>query len=357
MGILGLIFTLIASLALHDQAQMPGAFKVMMIVIYGFVLCLSGFGIATSVGLFRLRNWARISTIVWGSFLVLTAGSSILGLAVMPEMPNTPNTPDVGQMMFTVRVIGGCFWALVAAVGVWWIILFTRKGIRERFTNPQLAALAVPQYAVPAGVAPPPMPGYENAPPVALPPVTLPPVPPAKKKESAPVAIIIIACLLLLGVPSLLMLPFMPMPVMMFGHLFHGVWAKLGMVVYAGVTAAAAIGLLRLKPWAYYLTLAIQIFGVANMIVTVLDPDLTEKMKEFMVYTPKYPGVDVPDMSSMMAPIIRISMLAGGIFVVVVLVVLLYYRRPFMDAAQRAAAGKIAAAAPASGTSEEPPQQ
>ena len=60
-----------------------------------FLLCLSAFGIATGIGLILLKNWARISVLIWGGFSVFfgVMGIPIILFTSFPTIPSAPNLP------------------------------------------------------------------------------------------------------------------------------------------------------------------------------------------------------------------------------------------------------------------------
>jgi len=99
------------------------------------LVILSAFTIA---GLFRMKIWARYSITLLGllDFLVfglMTVGVLIgrvkSGMASMP-IPNNPNL-TLGEFMLGLAA----FYAMLALVGVWWMIYFTAKPVRLAFAE------------------------------------------------------------------------------------------------------------------------------------------------------------------------------------------------------------------------------
>src|SRR6266446_138377 len=92
VAILGSIFTLlfavmgISSLFIETQPQPPNSPQFVIVGAAMFTV-FAGIGIWTSVGIFRLRSWARTSILVFAGFL---GASSILGLLATMAMQTPP---------------------------------------------------------------------------------------------------------------------------------------------------------------------------------------------------------------------------------------------------------------------------
>src|ERR1700760_5058873 len=73
VALLGLVslFGLVAQVAV--QPAQPAAVRVMQLIGVVVFLALSAWGVSTGIGLIRLRNWARISQLIF-SVLLLFAG-------------------------------------------------------------------------------------------------------------------------------------------------------------------------------------------------------------------------------------------------------------------------------------------
>jgi hypothetical protein len=75
------------------NAQMrPGIRALSLAMLFIFMAC-AAFGIVTGVGLLRLKNWARISALVWSGITVFFAGFALLLSLIIP-MPPPRNAPD-----------------------------------------------------------------------------------------------------------------------------------------------------------------------------------------------------------------------------------------------------------------------
>ena len=70
-----------------------------MYALCGFFIALAVWGILTSVGLFRLRRWARYSILIIGGALTLIGLISLLVTLVMLFVPmNLASGPDASQV-------------------------------------------------------------------------------------------------------------------------------------------------------------------------------------------------------------------------------------------------------------------
>ncbi len=115
----------------------PGVFLILMVVCSIFYAMLAAWGISTSIGLFRLKNWARISIIIFS--VLLTLMSTISGLmALTIPLPPTAGTPVDPNAMLIFRMVMGIFWAVQMGIGIWWLVFFTRAKVKAQFVPPAL---------------------------------------------------------------------------------------------------------------------------------------------------------------------------------------------------------------------------
>src|SRR5467141_1459569 len=137
VAILGSIFTLllaafsVASLFIATTQPQPPNSPQFVIVGAAILTAFAGVGIWTSVGIFRLRSWARTSILVFAGFL---AASSILGLLATMAVP-TPPAMTAGTEQLFHRVILVMF-GLPLAIAVWWLIQFNTPSTKAAFASP-----------------------------------------------------------------------------------------------------------------------------------------------------------------------------------------------------------------------------
>ena len=94
-------------------------------VLVGVPLFISGLGISSSVGLLRLRNWARTMMLWFASVPV-----SICALIAMLDRLRGPSAGlDISP--FIVRLL----LVLLAAVSIWWFDLLTRTDVKAQFCS------------------------------------------------------------------------------------------------------------------------------------------------------------------------------------------------------------------------------
>lgn len=95
------------------------------------VLALSAVAaVATAVGLWRLRHWSRIAILVIAGSVVAFCAASMLVVLALPMRdllgPDAGRAQAVRSVMLTVYAIPG-------AVGVWWLVQFTRASMKGLF--------------------------------------------------------------------------------------------------------------------------------------------------------------------------------------------------------------------------------
>jgi hypothetical protein len=89
-------------------------------------------GICAGIGVFRHRNWARISMVVFGGLLAFFGGTGALAMVLVPF----PMDPAVDQHVATVaRASIVAVYLALTAVGVWWLVLFNRQSGKRYFAE------------------------------------------------------------------------------------------------------------------------------------------------------------------------------------------------------------------------------
>src|SRR5580692_10039137 len=131
-----------------DAPPMQQGLRAMSAAVLLFMLALAVFGIFVGIGILRRRNWARITILVWAGFMTLVsvgaiAFSLLIFSAVQTQLPNV-NPADADKVMQFMRIFLVIFYGIPAGVGIWWIVLFTRKRVATAFTGP---AISLAEYA------------------------------------------------------------------------------------------------------------------------------------------------------------------------------------------------------------------
>ncbi|HEY6269532.1 MAG TPA: hypothetical protein VIX11_14605 [Candidatus Acidoferrum sp.] len=315
VAILGSVFLLLCcSLAFFvfllaklpgPASALPPAMRYMMLGTQGFMICLSLYGIATGIGVLYLRKWARSSILTWGGLSVFFSGLGMLIFSLMPFPPN-PNAPELtpesmpGVRLFLVLVYG-----VPLLIGVWWLILFNRASVKAQFRG-----------------------------------TALPDDPSVPPNPACPLPVSVLAWFYITSILNLLFFPFLPfrVPVFIFGRVLPGSVGIAVLIVTCLAFSVAGIGLLKLKSWSYTLTLGLQLFWLASMLVTLLTPNYKTAMDSFMndiqasMHLPDTPfsAVDISHSYGW-------SVVLGLLVAVGILGLLVYYRPRFLKEAARAA--------------------
>ena len=278
---------------------MPGWMPIFIYAICAVFIALAVWGILTAIGLFRVRRWARYSVLVIGGILALFSLVSLLLtlamlLAPLPVAAGM-NASQVHSAQAVTRVVFGVIAflpAICCAIGVFWLVYFNKKRVRDIF----------------AGL-------------------------PGQAPESPrPLLISILAVLSLIGAGSCLLMTFIPFPGAFFGLILHG-WEKAALyLVYAALMAAAGIGLWRLEEWGRRLALFMQALHLVQYVVYLVRPSLmlhvTAEINQSMHLPQAQPKLPVQHM------LLSLSFGFGILFVIAIIAVLHHYRGAFARPSQ-----------------------
>jgi len=137
MGVLTLVIMMFAPIPAAAQGSVPQAFmKGIFFVLSLMYLLPAVWGLATGIGLIRLKNWARISTIVFSVLLIVGGCFGGLIIAVMP-FPSTPASNVDPAAMSAIRIAMVSFWLALPGIGLWWLVFFTRTSVKAQFLTAQ----------------------------------------------------------------------------------------------------------------------------------------------------------------------------------------------------------------------------
>jgi hypothetical protein len=302
MGAVGLLLMS----RLPQGPAMPVGVLPMAAAMMIFFLALAVFGILTGIGLLRLRNWARISALVWAGISVPISALVILVFALIP-MPAPPNG-SAAPMLF-VRVFSLLFYGVPLAVGIWWLVLFNRKAVVAQFVPPP-AGDGATAPGTPSGSA-------------------------VLGRPAVPLPITVLGWFFLLSCLSFGFILLMPThaPALLFGFAIRGSAGVGVYVVWCLLFTAAGIGLLKRMPWSYTLAIALQVFGVLSGIATAMSPRFDALMREAMSSASFRTGPAYP-MPSM--EYLRVFVYLGLAIPLGILWLLVYYRTQFLEAASAA---------------------
>jgi hypothetical protein len=264
MGVLILVVMMMAPVS--RSGQFPGSpifFKVMLLATSLMYLLPAVWGVVTGIGLWRLRNWARISIIVFSVLLTLMGGFSGLMMLVVP-IPSTPNNPVDPSVMTGIRVGMVAFRFALAGIGVWWLVFFNRLKVKGQFgqLSPALADGSPLQTAYSMQGPPVGMIGAEEA--------------------KRPLSITILGWLVLTGCLFIPLSLILRAPAIFFTKLLIGWPAVLFYFGFAVAQLCIGVGLLRLRPAARTAAIIYFIFGSVNAAVFYLAPGGHARMLTLM---------------------------------------------------------------------------
>jgi hypothetical protein len=176
-------------------------------------IAFAALGVVTGLGVLRLREWARIAMLVFSGAMALFCAAGALIVATMP----IPSTSPAG--VGTARVVIASVYGIPLAVGVWWMVLFTRRSVVEAFSGGAVAAAS-----------------------------------------GRPLAVTLIGYWNVVGGVGTVLASFLGMPAFVLGAVIPG-WAGSATYLFLGaLTFYAGVGLLRLRESAR--VLAITLFGL-----------------------------------------------------------------------------------------------
>ena len=325
-----------------NDAQLPPMFFKVFRIIGPLIYALPAvWGIVTAVGLLQLKNWARISTIVFSILLMAFGAFGILMGLVFFLKPPPGNGVD--PKMFS--IIGGVTAVFALAqigIGIWWMVFFNRARVKAQFLPQPLAF--PPQTTDPYAIDP----RYSTmVPPPGVPAATdaeLPPTPPiaVPQRTARPLSISIIAWFLLAScvfVPfTLLMRP----PIALFLTILSGWQAVVFTLISAALNVYVGIALLKMKPLGRMVAISYLIFGLLNVAVFYFAPGRSARLAKFLdLQQSMFPWMRSaqpnPFQSDMM-PFLLVGVI-GGVAYYAILLYFLITAKPAFDRAALEQAG------------------
>lgn len=289
---LALVITGKSNPALKEPIALVGALMGMFFLIGPAI-----WGLATSIGLFKLKNWARLSILVFSVLLVL-GGVCGAPMFLLIPFPPTPGTDPRFLTYFRLVMTG--FYALLAAIGIWWLILFTRRSVRMQFsTDSSMLVDSVPN-----------------------------------RRPRRPISITIIAWLMIVGAAFVPLNLWLHPPVPFLWMMLSGSWAALYTVTYAVVALYVGIGLLRLKPICRTMAIYLYSFFLFSSALFYAAPGRDARLHTLMNWNPfslPHPDFQIP---------ITIPLISGflGLGLLVALIYFLVKSKPAFESAPQSPA-------------------
>jgi hypothetical protein len=220
-------------------AASPHFLTYFMLAISVFYAALAVWAILTVIGILRLRSWARYSILVIGGGLsvlgLLAAIFSLVGRTMISAQKSQPAIdPHIMSVIFLFVMM---FYLFLAAIGIWWLVYFNLRPVRDIFADPTL--LTESQFST-------------------------------GPFSRTPTAIKIIGCFLLFGSLCCLIGACLPFPAFLFGFILPVTATHILYVCFAVIAAFAGYGLLKLKESARLLTIGFLIVGICNLALLAL---------------------------------------------------------------------------------------
>jgi hypothetical protein len=228
--------------------------KYFMVFLALVLFAAAAWGIASGTGLMRLREWSRISMLVFSALLLFVCVPGLLMFLFMPfPPPGTAPSPELTkEMLAATRIFMAVLYGILAALGGWWIYFFNKRSTKDQFLKVRIPGLEG-------------MPGGEVISPY-----------------TRPLSITLIAWWLLIsGFIGVLGLSVNP-PVFFLGYFFKGTYASMLMLALALVQSLIGFGLLKLRPWGRTLAIYYFQFLIFNSLTLVLIPGTQARFEQAM---------------------------------------------------------------------------
>jgi hypothetical protein len=272
-SILTLVFASMAVASLFIETTQPQPPNTASFVVAGALMfvAFACIGFWTSVGLLRLRPWARTGILVFAGFL---AAGSIFILLMTMAVPMPPDM-DAGTQHTVRRLMVGMF-GIPFVIAIWWLIQFNTQSTKAAFAS---------SIAGPASMR--------------------------------PISITFIAFACIFGGVSCLFAILARAPAFLFGASFNGWTAGVIYAVFAAVSLFIGKGLLDLREEARILAIGWCGFWLVHASLVTLVPPLRQRMLELqraMVATDKTPTPFDPGMLTNLGFAFTVTMAAAAIW-------------------------------------------
>jgi hypothetical protein len=227
----------------RGPAAPPFPMAAIGVVMAAIFAIFSGWGIWTAVAIFRRRGWARISIMVFAVLLTFMGVGGGLAILVV-QLPAQPNVTQ--STMNAIRWGMAGFYGMLAAIGVWWLVLFNLRSTKEYFVQEATSA------------------------------------PPARPLSVSLIGWYLLISSLFLAVPAVIRLP-----AFVFGAVVTG-WAGLAVyTIFAATQVVLGAGLLRLREPARVGAIVYFCLMALNSMVTWALPGYEAKMQRMLREMPR----------------------------------------------------------------------
>jgi hypothetical protein len=322
----------------NDPRLPPAFFKVLKVGVPLFYALPAVWGIVTAIGLLQLKNWARISTIIFSVLLMVFGAFGILTSIVFFLKP--PPGSGVDPKVFSII---GAFSAVIAlaqiGVGISWMVFCNRARVKAQFLPQPYphAKHGTAPYTIdmPYSQTPPPPPAATDLAPSSTSPIADP------QRTARPLSISIIAWFMLVSCLFVPLTILFRAPIMVFTTLLTGWPATIYVLLFAGLHVYAGIALLQMKPAGRLVAIGYYIFGLLNVAVFYFAPGRSARIARFMeIEQSMFPWMRSVQADSPFAADVMPFIIIGAIGGIALYLVLLYFlaaaKTAFDKAAQQA---------------------
>lgn len=285
-----------AAIGLAMAPAQPGVPRALVaVIVAGVYLLPAALGVVLAIGLLRLRNWARLATVVVAIFFGLAAllGAAMIALAPIPAPPNT--TPAFITGIKLVMAACGLAVALFEAYLAWF---FLRRKIAAQFA---------PQGDLAAGAA----------------------------KSGLPMNRLLIGVFFCFGAACMLPAVLIHAPAACFTAVWTGSGARLFNLLYGFLYLAAGLGLLLRRSWARLYSVALLTLATASAAVFWLAPGWQARSQVMMA---AMPTISTSAASPLTAGLVGVLRYPEMLAMLALSAVISYFLIRYPDAAPLAAA-------------------
>jgi hypothetical protein len=230
-------------------------------------LVLGGMGIWTSIGLFRLRPWARTSILIFAGLL---AATSLFALAITMLAPLPPTVSSGEREAF--RLFMGVVFGVLLLIGIWWLVQFNSPSTAAAFSRPT------------TGVA-----------------------------TQRPMTATVVAVLMILGAVAFLFPLFGRAPIFLLGQLVTGWAATTIYILLIAVSLYIAKGLLDLRERARLLGIAWFALWFLHAFLITLVPTLRQRLMARMTLPPAEAPIPFAPALLMDASLVAVTIMAAAV--------------------------------------------
>lgn len=270
---------------MRDASPLPPAVLRAVGILVALMLgACAAWAVGTGAGIFRRRPWARISILIAGGVFAFFGCMGGIALWFAP-FPVDARVDQHAAAIVRYLLIG--FYALQAALGAWWLILFNRPAASRYFV------------AGAAGGA-------------------------ATSAPARPLSVTLIAWYLLVGAVLTALGAVVRVPGMFFGVLVTGWTAMAVYSLFAIVQLYLGSGLLQLDEFARLGSVVFFVVSAANGCVSFLAPGRDDRLRAVEAQLPSAFRMEFPEWRG-----VWVSAIVGAVFVAVPIWFLIRRRAAF----------------------------